>query len=113
MALADFFAELDQLTARATAAFDSAADPAALEAARVEFLGAKSGALKTAQKSLAAVPGPEKPDAGKRFNEVKAAIEAAFACASERASATKSRETRAAFDLTLPGRLHRLGHLHP
>ena len=53
----------------------------------IEFLGAKSGRLKAVQKQLGSVPGPDKPAAGKRFNEVKAAVEAAFAAASERLAA--------------------------
>ena len=42
MALADFLAELDALVRDATAAFAAAGDAAALEAARIEFLGAKA-----------------------------------------------------------------------
>ena len=48
VALAEFLAELDQLQAAAQSAFQSAADAEALEAARIEFLGAKSGRLKAA-----------------------------------------------------------------
>ncbi|MEX2112806.1 MAG: phenylalanine--tRNA ligase subunit alpha [Pirellulales bacterium] len=114
MALEDFLAQLDALAAAAGTAFSAAADADALEAARVEFLGAKSGQIKAVQKQLGTVPGSDKPAAGKRFNEVKSAIEAAFAAAQERlaggASPSKSGET---FDPTLPGRRPRLGHLHP
>ncbi len=78
MALAEFLAELDQLQAAAEMAFQAAADAEALEAARIEFLGAKSGRLKTAQKGLGSVDKDDKPAAGKRFNEVKQAIDAAF-----------------------------------
>ena len=52
MALAEFLADLDELTREATAAFQAADDAEALEAARVKFLGAKSGRLKTVQKKL-------------------------------------------------------------
>src|SRR5436190_20639298 len=84
MALEQFVAELDALVAAAGQAFGAAADQAALEAARVDFLGAKSGRLKAAQKQLGSVASPHKPAAGKRFNDVKNEIEAAFAAASER-----------------------------
>ena len=47
MALAEFLKQLDELVTSATAAFDAAADEAALEAARVEFLGAKKGRMKS------------------------------------------------------------------
>ena len=50
MALAEFVAELDGLLAAATAAFADAADADALEAARIEFLGAAKGRLKTCTK---------------------------------------------------------------
>ena len=50
MALAEFLKQLDELVAAATAAFDAAADEAALEAARIEFVGAKKGRMKAIQK---------------------------------------------------------------
>src|SRR5689334_21472634 len=84
MSLDAFLAELDSLLAAASNTFAAAGDAAALEAARVEFLGAKAGKLKDAQKGLGTVGKDEKPAAGKKFNEVKQAIEAAFAAAQER-----------------------------
>ncbi|MCA9228226.1 MAG: hypothetical protein KDA47_21535 [Planctomycetales bacterium] len=78
MALADFLQQLDQLAAEANTAFEAAADADSLEAARVEFLGAKAGRLKAVQKLMGSVAGPEKPAAGKRLNEVKDEIQAAF-----------------------------------
>jgi phenylalanyl-tRNA synthetase alpha chain len=68
--------------------------------------------LKGVQKGLGAVPGADKPVAGKRFNEVKTAIEAAFAAAQERLSGVTT-EKAEPFDITLPGRRPRIGHLHP
>ena len=53
-------------------------DAAALEAARVEFTGAKAGKLKAAQQGLGKVDKADKPAAGKKFNEVKTAVEAAL-----------------------------------
>lgn len=114
MALAEFLAELDQLQAEAERAFQAAADADSLEAARVEFLGAKSGRLKAVQKGLGAVGKDDKPAAGKRFNEVKQAIDAAFEAAQARASAGGGKQAASAeFDPTLPGRRPRIGHLHP
>lgn len=112
MALADFLASLEALAAQAQSDFSSAADAAALEAARVSYLGAKAGKLRDAQKGLGAVAGPEKPAAGKKFNETKTTIEAAFTAAQERLGSSKVTTARA-FDVTLPGRPRRLGHLHP
>jgi len=115
MPLADFVAELDRLLADATAALDAADDAAALEAARVEFLGAKSGRLKAAQKGMGSVEPEQKPAAGKRLNEVKGQINDAMQAATERLAAGKSQGKKSGeqFDPTLPGKRPRLGHLHP
>jgi phenylalanyl-tRNA synthetase alpha chain len=113
MALQDFLAELDQLVTDARAAFFTAADAEAVEVARIEFLGAKSGRLKTAQKGLGAVAGPDKPAAGKRFNEVKGELEAALTEAQARVAAGRSAAEAAPFDPTVPGARPVLGHLHP
>lgn len=113
MALADFLYELDELAASATAALRTAGDAAAVEAARVEFLGAKSGRLKAVQKGLGAVAGSDKPAAGKRFNEVKQQLEAALAEAQARLAGAESGPAGPPLDLTQPGPCPALGHLHP
>lgn len=113
--LSPFLDDLVALESAAQTAFRAASDSAALEIARVEFLGAKSGKLKAFQQNLGAVPKDLKPDAGKAFNAVKQAIEAALAAAQERLarSAKPQAASGGAFDATLPGRPLRLGHLHP
>jgi phenylalanyl-tRNA synthetase alpha chain len=113
VAIAEFFADLDRLNEDALSAFASTADAAALEAARIEFLGAKAGRLKDAQQGLGKVDKADKPAAGKRFNEVKTAVEAAFASAQERLAAAAKPQAAKAFDTTLPGKAVRLGRLHP
>jgi phenylalanyl-tRNA synthetase alpha chain len=112
VALAEFLTSLDSLAQAAQTDFNAAADAAALEAARVAYLGAKAGKLREAQKGLGAVTPSDKPAAGKKFNEVKTSIEAAFASAQERLTTGKTSVAKA-FDVTLPGRTRRLGHLHP
>jgi phenylalanyl-tRNA synthetase alpha chain len=70
--------------------------------------------LKNAQKGLGAVGKEDKPAAGKRFNEVKTAIEAAFTAAQERlATGGGQKKAGPQFDPTLPGERRRLGRLHP
>ena len=114
MALAEFTAELSAMRAAAEAAFAAAADADAVEAARIEFLGAKAGKLREAQKALGAVAKQDKPAAGKLFNGTKQAIEAALAAAQERLSAAGAKQrTGPAFDATVPGTPLALGHLHP
>jgi len=113
VAIAEFFAELDRLHQDALATFGAAADAAALEAARIEFLGAKSGRLKDAQQGLGKVDKADKPAAGKRFNEVKTAVETAYQAARDRVAAAAKPQAVAAFDATLPGKVVRLGRVHP
>ncbi len=114
MALANYLAELDMLVRDAAQAFGDANDSDALEAARIELLGAKSGRIKDAQKGLGAVDKPDKPAAGKHFNDAKQAIEAAFSAAQARVANTGGVDTVAELvDLTLPGRPIRLGRVHP
>ena len=114
MNLAQFLAELDALLAEANAAFTAAANADALEAARIEFLGAAKGRLKSVQKGLGAVGKEDKPAAGKRFNEVKTQIEAGFETAQSRLkSAGSSGKAGPQFDPTVPGKPLRLGKLHP
>ncbi|MEX2137937.1 MAG: phenylalanine--tRNA ligase subunit alpha [Pirellulales bacterium] len=113
MALQDFLAEINQLVIDARSAFSAAEDAEAVEAARIDFLGAKSGRLKAAQKGLGGVPGPDKPAAGKRFNEVKGELEAALAEAQARVAAGPGAKEAAPFDPTVPGTRPVLGHLHP
>ena len=112
MALADFLASLDALAQRAEDAFASAGLADALEAARIEFLGAKSGHLRQVQKGLGQVDKSDKPVAGKRFNEVKTLIENAFEEAQRRLAGGDHADTEP-FDVTLPGQAVRVGHLHP
>ncbi len=115
MALADFTKQLDALATEAVRAFDSAATAEALEGARVEFLGAKQGRLKAAQKGMGTIDKSDRPAAGKRFNEVKEQIESAFKAASERLAAAPVAAVKQGpqFDPTVPGTPFRIGRLHP
>ncbi|MFV2070755.1 MAG: phenylalanine--tRNA ligase subunit alpha [Pirellulales bacterium] len=105
---------LGTLTANATEAFRAADDPAKLEAARIEYLGAKRGQLRAVQKGLGRIPSEDRPQAGQGFNRAKQAIERAFSEAklSLESSVADPRES-APFDRTVPGTPLRLGHLHP
>jgi len=114
MALSDFLAELDQLVAEAKSSFDQAVDVDGLEGSRVAFLGAKSGRLKAIQKGMSSVDGPDKPAAGKRLNEVKQFIQAAFEAAQRRLVSDSSTDSSfRGFDHSVPGHQPTLGHLHP
>jgi phenylalanyl-tRNA synthetase alpha chain len=112
VSIESFRAEIDRLRVDALAALEAAADGAALEVARVEYLGARSGRLKAIQKSLSGLAAADKPAGGKHFNDAKGAITAALAAAEERLAGGAGRAVEA-IDVTLPGEPFRLGHLHP
>jgi len=112
VALSEFLASLDNLAEQARAAFASADSSESLEAARIDYLGAKSGQVRKVQQGLGKVDKADKPTAGKRFNEVKNLIEAALAEATQQIG-TGNEEITEPFDVTLPGRPTRVGHLHP
>lgn len=113
MALDEFLVELDQLTDSAAESFNAALDVDSLEVVRVNLLGAKSGRLKVVQKGLGAIDAADKPLAGKRFNEAKQKIEAAYANAKMRLSSDDAEQEATSFDPTEPGRRPTIGHLHP
>jgi phenylalanyl-tRNA synthetase alpha chain len=108
-----FLAELERLRSDAATAVTAAADEASLEAARIEFAGARSGRLKAVQKALGGIPGADKPAAGRHFNETKAAVAALLESAQVRLGGGGTAEPADAVDVTLPGDAIPLGHLHP
>lgn len=113
MQLAEFVQSLEALAAAAEKAFAEVNSPESLEAVRVEFLGAKNGKFRMAQKGLGAIAGPDKPEAGKQFNLVKTRLDAAFEAAQARLKGHVQRVRDPQFDPTLPGHRSRLGKLHP
>jgi phenylalanyl-tRNA synthetase alpha chain len=115
MSLAQYLAELDDVLKQADAAFASAQDAAAVEAARVQFVGARSGRLKDLQKGLGSIDKSDKPVAGKRFNEIKQQLEGLLASASDKLTLKENTATKVVrqFDSTIPGVHPRIGHLHP
>ena len=110
--LDEFVAAMARCRAEAEAMLAAAADGAAVERARVEFLGARSGRLKGIQKALGAVDAAARRDAGRHFNELKDWLTAALAAAQDRVAATPA-TAATAIDVTLPGTPVALGHLHP
>ncbi|QDU90531.1 Phenylalanine--tRNA ligase alpha subunit [Pirellulimonas nuda] len=113
MSLEQFVADLDAFADEAVRALSGATDQAAVESARVAYLGAKAGRLKDLQKGMGAVDKGDKPAAGKKLNEVKAAVEAALDAAQTRLASSSTGPRDDGFDVTLPGVPLRLGRLHP
>ncbi len=105
-------AELDTIQTEALAAISGIADEAALEEARVGFLGKKSR-LTEAGAGMRDVPADLKKDVGQKLNEVRNAITSAL---EEKSAALTARRDAAAFasiDPTLPSRPLPKGGLHP
>jgi len=111
MALADAFSTLVE---RALADVDASANLERLDDVRVRVLG-KKGLLTEQLKSLGALPAAERPAAGQKINEAKAAIQAAIESrrAALEAAALDAELAKGAIDVTLPGRGQEPGSLHP
>jgi phenylalanyl-tRNA synthetase alpha chain len=108
------FAELDALLSEGLGAFAEARDSAAVEAARVEFLGMKQGRIKHAQERLKTLEPSARRGYGQKFNSVKKSLEEACEEARNRIGRSKPDRAVRSVDLTLPGnRERRLGHTHP
>jgi phenylalanyl-tRNA synthetase alpha chain len=101
--------QLENLRTEVLASIAKAHDSAALEEARVRYLGRK-GALAELLSRLRTLPDAERPTVGKRANEVKDALLSAF---SEREKELDAATSVEAVDPTWPGQLPPIGHLHP
>ena len=106
--------DLTSLVSEALGEVARCADLAALDEARVRWLG-KKGTLTEQLKSLGGLPAAERPAAGQRINEAKESVQAAIeARRAALARAEVERELAAGrIDVTLPGRGERRGGLHP
>jgi phenylalanyl-tRNA synthetase alpha chain len=113
MELNEFVRQLDELEQQAVGDLNAISDAVALEDARIRYLGAKSGQFKSVQKLMGSLSPADRPAGGKRFNDVKNAIQSAFDRAQERVTLQGSKSTGPLSDPTLPGTRMRLGHVHP
>jgi len=105
---------IEQLKYEALSAVASGDSTAALEDARVRYLG-RSAELTEIKKSIGSLPPDERKEVGRSSNLASREIEAALDSRTEEVSA-REREERLreeAVDITLPGVPFRKGHLHP
>ncbi|MDR0620270.1 MAG: phenylalanine--tRNA ligase subunit alpha [Deltaproteobacteria bacterium] len=100
---------LENVSQEALRALEGAADAAALEKARVEFLGAK-GRLTELTRSLGTLPKEGRPAAGQAANKAKEEITQAYKRAL--AALSQAKAPSQALDVTLPGRKPAQGHRH-
>ncbi len=89
-------------------------DDAALEAARVKYLG-KKGELTGVLRMMGKLTPEERPVVGQIANEVRVAIEEAIAekkaVLAEKALEAKLKAEK--LDVTMPGKVQKIGHRHP
>ncbi|HQA66860.1 MAG TPA: phenylalanine--tRNA ligase subunit alpha [Aggregatilineales bacterium] len=105
---------LETIRTETLAALDGVTSSEALRALYNQTVG-KRGEITTILRSIGSLDPAERPAVGKRANEVRQELEAAFA---EREELIKSRELaqsleEGALDVTLPGRPIVMGRLHP
>jgi phenylalanyl-tRNA synthetase alpha chain len=105
---------LEALYHEAANALETVSDSAALRDWELKYLG-KKGAVTEIMRSVGGLPKEERAEFGKRANEIKVALTQAF---TEREAQVKALELArnlqsGAVDVTLPGRPHPTGGLHP
>jgi phenylalanyl-tRNA synthetase alpha chain len=109
--MAGFLDQIEPLKQAALTELRAAMDLAALEQARVNYLGSH-GKFTALLKQLGGLSKEEKPAAGKAVNSAKLELEAAMAeCRGQ--LELKAALPQEPTDFTLPGRYRTLGKLHP
>jgi phenylalanyl-tRNA synthetase alpha chain len=105
---------LENTHREALAALDAVESGEALREWELRYLG-KKGAVTELVRGVGALPKEERAEFGKRANEVKNVLEAAYAAREEAVRANElARDLETgALDVTLPGRKRGVGGLHP
>ncbi len=105
---------LQDLREVAVKAILGAADPQALEALRIQYLG-KKGDLTKLLKMMGKLDPSERPAMGQLANQVRAEVENALAQRKDELSAMllERRLASEAVDVTIPGKPAQIGHEHP
>mgnify|MGYP000978446293 FL=1 len=105
---------IERLRTEVLATIRAAKSLAELDAVRVKYLG-KKGAFTAILRGMGNVSKEERPTIGKIVNIAKAKVEAAIEKQNGalKADALKARLASEKIDVTLPGRVNTLGHLHP
>src|SRR5688572_18034064 len=106
--------QLREIEAKTLKQLANVADSETLQELYGAVLG-KKGELTTILRSVGQLPADQRPEVGQRANEVREALETAFA---EREQAIRTHELgrsleEGAIDVTLPGRPLATGRIHP
>jgi phenylalanyl-tRNA synthetase alpha chain len=100
-----------RLVHEAVKALSDATTPDELESARVQYLGDRSGQLRTLQQALAQLPKEDKREAGIMFNRTKAVLTELLEERQKAVRSAAAADTGA--DLTMPARRAWRGAKHP
>ena len=104
---------IDEIQAEALDALEKADSAEAVEQLSVRYLGRK-GLVTQYLRHISSLPRDERPEAGKKANQVKKRLEKAVNAAKARIAARQEADAAAGgIDVTLPGRPAPRGHLHP
>ena len=104
-------AEIKGIRDEALRAIETAADAAAVEAVRIDWLGRKSGRITALLRSIPSVAPEERAAFGQAVNALKNEVTERLQA---RQAALEARPAaRARVDVTMPGRRLSLGRLHP
>jgi len=102
---------IDTLRARFESRLAAAATERDLKAIDDEFLSRKSGAVTALMQTLKSLPPEERRVFGASVNALKTDIESALGA--RRVALESSRPPAGSVDVTLPGRAHAVGRVHP
>ncbi len=105
----DLRAKVEEIRREFKSLIEEVGDLDALERIRIRFIG-KKGEVTELFKVLRTLPPEMKREAGKLLNQLKNEIETSIA---RKKDELERLARRTAYDLSLPGRRHRLGHKHP
>ncbi|SEI60735.1 phenylalanyl-tRNA synthetase alpha chain [Allopseudospirillum japonicum] len=105
---------LTSFVQQAQTAIDQAPSLAELDQVRVDYLG-KKGLLTQELKNLGKLSAEERPRAGEAINQAKQSVQIALNNKRQALQTAQLAEKLAAesLDVSLPGRTHKLGSLHP
>ena len=102
---------IERIYADAMKDLASATDSEAIDRLATQYLGRK-GSVTQFLRNISKLPAEERPQAGKRANEIKRSLEEAFKKAQVR-SKEASKAITDRIDVSLPGRMPARGSLHP
>jgi len=103
---------IENIRSEALSALENASTAEEIEAIATRYLGRK-GFVTQYLRNISALPQEERPEAGKKANQVKKLLEQAVKTAEERVAAAREASEAGGIDVTLPGRPTPRGTLHP